>query len=128
MKIATAILAGLLGLLFVAVSLIYFFGTMPKDNSIVPGSPAALFMAALVPTGYLGFVKVCELVGGLLVAIPKTRNFGLLVLGPVIINILSFSIFLQKGAGMGNPMVIFLIVVPLFLLFTARKKFAALAN
>ena len=48
------------------------------------GSSSSL-AAAFGPTGYLNFVKVLEVVGGLLVAIPRTRRMGLLVLGPILV-------------------------------------------
>jgi hypothetical protein len=85
-------------------------------------------MGAFGPTGYMTFVKVCELLGGILVAIPKTRNFGLLILGPIIVNILAFTIFVVKGAGLFNPMLIVICLLALYLLWVARKQFAALAN
>ncbi len=53
-------------------------------------------MAAFGPTGYMTFVKILELLGGLLVIVPKTRNFGLLILGPILVNILAFHVFIEK--------------------------------
>ena len=85
-------------------------------------------MAALYPTGYLAFVKIFEIIGGFLVAIPKTRVFGLLVLGPIVINILAFQIFLAKGAGLTQPPVILITILPLFLLWAKRDKFIALLD
>jgi len=66
------------GLLFIMSPAVVLFGLvqMPPPE----GSPAALFMGALGPTGYMTFVKILELVGGVLVTIPRTRNFGLLAL------------------------------------------------
>ena len=127
MKYLSNTLAALLGLLFVAGSLFYFFGKTPPDP-FPAGSPPSLFMGVMMPTGYMTFVKVGELVGGILVAFPRTRNFGLLVLGPICINILCFGIFLMKGVGLANPLTIFITVVPLFLLWVGRARFAALAN
>lgn len=125
MKLVSNIIGGLLGLLFLTFGLNFFlhFLTMPPGPPA--GSPPALFMGALFPTGYLAFVKVLEILGGVLVAVPKTRNFGLLVLGPIIVNILCFHIFLTKGAGLiGLPAVVALLA--LFLLVAERKAFANL--
>lgn len=55
-----------------------------------------MFFGAFGPTGFMNFVKTCELIGGILVAIPVTLNFGLLLLGPVIVNI-------TGGAGLLDP-------------------------
>ena len=81
MKIATLIAGGLLGLVFVVFGLNFFLGFIPIPPA-PEGHPAA-FMGAMYMTGFLGFVKVLEIIGGVLVAIPKTRNFGLLILGPI---------------------------------------------
>ena len=85
MKIAANIAGGFLGLIFIAFSLMVLLHMAPNPP-IPPDTPADHFMKAFVPTGYLTFVKIFELIGGILVAIPKTRNFGLLVLGPIIIK------------------------------------------
>ena len=60
--------------------------------------PVASSWAHLGRTGYMTFVKVCELIGGILVMIPRTRNFGLLVLGPIIVNILAFRASYRQGS------------------------------
>ncbi len=120
------IVAGiLLGLLFLFASLMFFFG--PPPPAMPEGSPGAQFMGLFVPSGYLTFIKVCELLGGLLVAIPLTRNIGLLFLGPIILNILAFQLFIMKGSLL-DPMLIFIIVVPLYLLWVGRKDFLGLLN
>jgi hypothetical protein len=74
------------------------------------------------------FVKVLELIGGILLAIPRTRNFGLLVLGPIIVNILAFHVFITKGEGLLNPMLIVIVALAGYLLWSARKAFAGLLN
>jgi len=125
MKHLPTIAGALLGFLFVTFSAIYFFKLidMPPPPA---GSPVAHFMAALVPTGYMNFVKTCELLGGILVAIPRTRNFGLLLLGPVIVNILAFHIFLTKGAGLLEPPLVLLCLLAAYLLWDGRKSFLGL--
>jgi uncharacterized membrane protein YphA (DoxX/SURF4 family) len=92
------------------------------------GSPVALFMGAFGPTGYMTFVKIFELLGGILVAIPRMRNLGLLVLGPIIINILAFHIFITGGHGLLEPMLLIIVVLALYLLWVGRKQFAGLLN
>ena len=124
MKIATNIAGGLLGFLFVAFSLMILLNLVHPPPPPA-GSPIAMFMGVFVPSGWLTLVKICELIGGILVAIPKTRNFGLLVLGPIIINILAFHILVAKGAGLvGIPL--FIAFLALFLLWAERKAFAGL--
>jgi putative oxidoreductase len=94
----------------------------PPDD----GSPMAMFMVAFNTTGYMTFVKVFELLGGLLVAIPRTRNLGLLVLGPIIINILAFHGFVMRGEGLLSPILLLIVALALFLLWCERRAFAGL--
>jgi putative oxidoreductase len=127
MKYLPAIAGVLLGLLFIMSSVVVLFNLV-KMPPLPEGSPQAMFMAALGPTGYMTFVKVCELLGGILVAIPRTRNFGLLVLGPIILNILAFHVFIMKGATLFDPTLIIIVVLALYLLWVGRKNFAGLLN
>ena len=123
----TATFAGiLLGLIFNVVALNFFFHffSMPEPPA---GSPPAMFLGAMIPTGYFTFVKLLEIAGGWLVAVPRTRPLGLLVLGPVIVNILCFHTFLTKGAGLiGLPLLV--AVLALFLLWTERAAFARIVS
>ena len=129
MKKWLPIVAGiLLGLLFVmsAVTVLFNLVKMPPPPE---GTPAAMFFGAFGPTGYLTFVKIFELVGGLIVMIPRLRNFGLLLLGPVIVNIVAFHIFIDGGfKDLLNPMILVMLVLALYLLWVGRRNFASLLN
>ncbi len=125
MKYVPTIAGILLGLVFAAGAIVYFLKLVPMPPPPA-GSPAASFMTAMYPTGYLDFVKVLELVGGILVAVPRTRNLGLLVLGPIIVNILAFTIFINKGVGLTQPPVVMITVLAAYLLWSARKAFGGL--
>lgn len=115
----------LLGLLFIMAGVVVLFNLV--DAPPPPeGTPAAHFFAAFGPTGYLKFVKVFEILGGLLVMIPRTRNLGLLILGPIIINILAFHIFVMKGATLADPSLGVIVVFALYLLWVERKAFLGL--
>ena len=117
----------LLGLCFLAASVPVLFNliTIPK---MPEGTPAAHFMAAFVPTGYIKFVKMFEFVGGLIVMIPRLRNLGLLLLGPVIVNIIAFHVFVGEPKNLIDPIFDPIIGLALYLLWDARKKFAGLLN
>lgn len=119
----TTVVAGLLGLLFLVFGLNFFLKFMPVPFPPA-GSPAAAFLGALFGSGYLAFVKVLEIVGGLAVAIPKLRRLGMLLLGPVIVNILAFQVFFTQGAGLTAPPVLAIIVLSLYLLWAERRAFA----
>ena len=115
----------LLGLCFLAASVPVLFNLIAIPN-LPEGTPAAHFMAAFVPTGYLKFVKLIEFIGGLLVMIPRLRNIGLLLLGPVIVNIIAFLTFVDDPKHLINPMLGVILVCALYLLWDARRKFAGL--
>lgn len=117
----------LLGLCFLAASIPVLFNlvAIPK---LPEGTPAAHFMAAFIPTGYVKFVKLFEFTGGLLVMIPRLRNLGLLLLGPVIVNIVAFHTLVDDPKHLVNPMLIIIILCALYLLWEARRKFAGLLN
>ena len=63
------------------------------------------------------------IVGGVLVAIPRTRRAGLLVLGPILINILAYHLFVQ-GEGVFAPPLVVIVLITLFLTWTERTAFA----
>lgn len=117
----------LLGLAFLAASIPVLFNLVPFPK-LPEGTPAAHFMAAFVPTGYVKFVKMFEFIGGLLVLVPRLRNIGLLLLGPVIVNIIAFHTLIEDPKHLINPIFGIILVCALFLLWDARKKFAGLLN
>lgn len=125
MKYLPIIASVLLGLVFLLGSVPFFLHMVP-DQKFPEGSPIAMFMGAFGPTGYLHLVKACELIGAILVMIPRTRNFGLLVLGPIIINILAFTAFIDHSTF--NPLPFVAAALALYLLWDARQKFAGLLN
>lgn len=125
MKYIPAIVGGLLGLLFIYAAAMGLFNLasapeLPKDT------PIYNFMAAFGPTGYMKFIKILELVGGILVAIPRTRNLGLLVLGPILVNIIAFHAFVTAGQGLFDPKIILPCLAAAYLLWVERKNWRAL--
>lgn len=126
MKLASNIAGGLLGFLFVAFSLMFLLKLVPMPPPPPADSPAGMFMGAFGPTGYLTFVKVLEVIGGILVAIPKTRNFGLLVLGPILVNIIAFHFFVTSPGDLLNPILIVIVLLTLFLLWVDRQRWLGL--
>ena len=129
MKHLPTIAGILLGLLFIMSAVVVLFHLMPPDKMPPPPTAGAgMFMGALGPTGYLTMVKIFELIGGILVAIPKTRNWGLLILGPILVNILAYYAFLAKGKDLFSPMLLIIELLALYLLWAGRKGFLGLLN
>ena len=69
MKYAPAVAGVLLGLLFVMSAVVVLFNLV-ETPKIPEGTPMAMFMGAFGPTGYMTFIKVLELVVGILLMIP----------------------------------------------------------
>jgi len=121
----------LLGICFLMASIPVLFNLV-KPPPMPEGTPVWHFMEAFWPTGYVKFVKMFEFIGGIVVMIPRLRNIGLLLLGPVIVNILAFHIFVGDPKELLDYkqmwMLYVIVVCALYLLAKARAKFAGLLN
>ena len=120
-----------LGLLFLMASLTVLLNLVPEQK-FPEGSLIPKFMGLFGTTGYMTFVKIFELTGGIVVMIPRLRNIGLLLLGPVIVNIIAFHILIGDPKDLLNFKQMWLLYViilcALYLLGKARAKFAGLLN
>ena len=123
MKVATIIARVLLGLMFVVFGSNIFFHFIPMP----PQKPslATDFSKALMESNYMYVVGFLQVAGGLLILIGRYVPLGLTLLGPVIVNILLFHIFLEPT---GLPIAIVVAVLALFLLWRNRTNFAGLVK
>lgn len=126
MKHAPTIAGALLGIAFVVFGLNFFLNFIPMPPPPPADSLPGMFFGAFYPSGYLGLVKTLEILGGVLVAVPALRRLGLLVLGPILVNILAFHYFLIGPASLLEPVVLGLSALALYLVWADRKAFAAL--
>jgi hypothetical protein len=64
--------------------------------------------------------------------IPRLRNLGLLLLGPVIVNILAFHLIIDYPRNLLDPMhmimIPIIVICALYLVWDGRHKFSALVN
>jgi putative oxidoreductase len=121
----------LLGLCFLFASSLVLFNLIDPSKFPGPpeGSPAWHFMQAFGASGYIKFVKIFEFVGALLVMVPRLRNIGLLLLGPVIVNIVAYHVLMDDWRHIfTNGMLDVILVCSLYLLWDARQKFSGLLN
>lgn len=112
----------LFGLMFINSGLNKIFKYIPVPDDL----PEALVKMdeAFVSIGWLlPLVAVGEILGGILVMIPKTRLIGALIFTPILIGV--FFIFLY-GAPAQMPMVLIYWAILLWILYDGRKKLAAL--
>jgi uncharacterized membrane protein YphA (DoxX/SURF4 family) len=85
LKIASLIARILLGALFVFGGSNHLFNFVPAQP--LPPGPAGQFLAGMIGTGYLDFIGVMEVIGGLLIIIQQFVPLGLTILGPIVVNI-----------------------------------------
>jgi len=122
MEIVIIIVRILLGLLFVVFGLNGWFHFIPLPPR---QGRAAEFIGAMIGTGYFNVILILQVVGGLLVLIGISVPLGLTLLGPVIVNIMMFHLFMdRKGIGLA----LFILVLSLFLLWQYRASFAGLVQ
>jgi|ERR1017187_4834446 hypothetical protein len=120
MKIVTIIARVLLGLVFVVFgsnAFLHFIPTPPMSG------PGGAFITALMDTGYMKVVASCQVAGGLILLTGRYLPLGLTLLGPVIVNILCFHIFMDH---VGLPVALVVAALALFLLWRHRANFAGL--
>ncbi len=92
MKITTLIARILLGLVFFAAGLVSILklgkmGGMPAD--------ATAFLTLMVAHNYTTFIALLMLIGGLLLLMGRFVPIGLVLLGPILVNILLFHILFK---------------------------------
>jgi putative oxidoreductase len=119
-----AVVSVLLALMFLNAGLNKFFNYIPVPE----GLPEDLMRdnAALVEISWLlPLVASMELVGGLLLLLPKTRALGLLVLFPILVGILLTHVTVAPD-GLIMALVIWALV--LWLMYENRDKYLGLVR
>ena len=127
MKHVATIAGILLGALFLFASIAYFFEIDMGQEPPEPGSAAAHFWMAFGATGYMNFVKACELLGAVLVMIPPSRAIGLLLLGPIVANIAAYHVYVAQDSLL-QPMLLATFVLTFVLLVCELPRLTRLLN
>jgi uncharacterized membrane protein YphA (DoxX/SURF4 family) len=122
MKYVIVIVRVLLGLVFVVFgsnAFLKFMGPPPEMQG-----QAGAFMTALMSSGYLYVIAVLQVLGGLCLLLgARFVPLGLTLLGPVIVNIVLFHVFLEPN---GMLIAVVISALALFLLWVYRFKFPAI--
>lgn len=121
MNVLTVIARVLLGLVFVVFGSNAFLHFIPVPP--MPPTPGGNFMTALFESGYVYGIAVFQVLGGLLLLIGRYVPLGLTLLGPVIVNINLYHIFMDRA---GTPVALVVSLIALFLLWRYREAFAGL--
>jgi len=122
MKIATIIARSLLGLLFGVMGSNEFLHFFPLPSM---SGEAGAFIESMSVTHYLYVFSAFEVTGGLLLLTGRYGPLGLTLVGPVVVNILAFHIFMAPS---GLPVALVVSVLALFLLWSYREHFAGLVK
>ncbi|MCX6889355.1 MAG: hypothetical protein NTU71_08005 [Verrucomicrobia bacterium] len=110
MKKIPCIAALLLGLAFI------YFGVMFWVKP--PAPPAGSFVFLMKDSGYLAVIKALEVLGGVLLILPRTRVLGLFLVGAILFNIACVHQFFF--GGLKDPTVIGLIFLTLIVAWSKR--------
>jgi len=117
MKIVTLIARLLLGLMFVVFGLNGFLNFL--NMGPMPSGLAGQFIGALALSHYFWVVAVLQVAGGALLLVNRFVPLGLVLLGPVIVNILLYHLFLNL-TGIGLAVVV---TILWFIVFYAHRQY-----
>ena len=116
--IITRVLLGLVFAVFGSNAFLHFIPMPPMQGQ------AGAFIGALISSGYIYVIALLQVVGGLLLLIgARFVPLGLTLLGPVIVNIMLYHIFLDQS---GLAMACVICILALFLLWVYRYRFPAI--
>ena len=121
MKIVVLIARLLLGLIFVVFGLNGFLNFLKMGP--MPSGLAGQFIAALAVSHYFWVVAALQIVGGALLLVNHYVPLGLVLLGPVIVNIILYHLFLNP-AGMLTAIVVAILWLIVF--YAHRQYFSGI--
>lgn len=117
MKIVTMIARLLLGLVFLVFGLNGFLNFLSMGP--MPTGLAGQFIGALFVSHYLWVIAALQIAGGALLLVNRFVPLGLTLLGPVIVNILCYHVFLTP---MGWPLAL-VVTILWFIVFYSRREY-----
>src|SRR5882757_11246318 len=121
MKIVTLIARILLGLIFVVLGLNGFLNFLSMGP--MPTGLAGQFVGALVLSHYFWVVAALQIAAGALLLVNRFVPLGLVLLGPVIVNIISYHVFLNPT---GAPFAAVVTVLWLIVFYGNRQHFSGI--
>ena len=121
MKIVILIARILLGLIFVVFGLNGFLNFLSMGP--MPTGLAGQFIGALVLSHYFWVVAALQIIGGALLLVNRFVPLALVMLGPVIVNIICYHVFLNLS---GAPMAAVVTVLWLIVFYGNRQHFSGI--
>ena len=119
MKIVVLIARLLLGLIFVVFGLNGFLNFLSMGP--MPSGLAGQFVAALALSHYFWVVAALQIAGGALLLVNRFLPLGLVFLGPVIVNIILYHVFLNHA---GMLMAVVVTILWLIVFYGHRQYFS----
>jgi putative oxidoreductase len=121
MKIVILIARLLLGLVFVVFGLNGFLNFLSMGP--MPTGLAGQFIGALFLSHYFWVVAGLQIVGGLLLLVGRFVPLALVLLGPVIVNILLYHLFMHLA---GIPLAIVVTILWFIVFYGHRQHFSGI--
>lgn len=120
----TFVLSLIFGLFFINAGLDKFFHYMPMPKDISPALMKA--MGGMMAVSWLmPLIAVAEIVGGLLIILPKTRALGALIIFPIMVGIVLTNTVTDAS---GFPIAAVFAVVLLWIIYDNRAKYMPMIN
>jgi len=121
MKILNLIARLLLGLIFFVLGLNGFLNFLSMGP--MPSGLAGQFIGALMLSHYFWVVAALQVAGGALLLVNRFVPLGLVLLGPVIVNILCYHLFLNPT---GIALAIVVTILWLIVFYGHRQYFSGI--
>jgi uncharacterized membrane protein YphA (DoxX/SURF4 family) len=121
LKIVTLIARLLLGLAFLVFGLngfLNFFGM-----GAMPAGLAGQFIGALFQSHYYYVVAGLQIIGGVLLLVNRFVPLALVLLGPIIVNIMLYHLFLYPA---GMPLALIVVILWFIVFYGHRRYFSGI--
>jgi putative oxidoreductase len=121
MKIVMLIARILLGLTFVVFGLNGFLNFLSMGP--MPSGLAGQFIGALIQSHYIWVVAGLQVAGGVLLLVNRFVPLGLVLLGPVVVNIILYHVFLDLS---GTALAIVVTILWFIVFYGHRQYFSGI--
>ena len=121
MKIVTLIARILMGLVFVVFGLNGFLNFL--NTGPAPTGLAGQFLGALILSHYYWVVAALQIAGGALLLVNRFVPLALVLVGPIIVNIICFHVFMNPS---GAPPAVVVTVLWLIVFYRNRQHFSGI--
>ena len=121
MRIVILIARLLLGLMFFVLGLNGFLNFLNMGS--MPTGLAGQFMGALFQSHYYWVIAALQVLGGALLLVNRYVPLALVLLGPVIVNIILYHVFLNPS---GAPLAIVVVILWGIVFYSQRQHFSGI--